>query len=684
MSNFFERAKKIFSNKKENPRLINGHAYVSDIISLSFGKENPIDMMRKNDVPADDKYSVYVWKKADEFARDWLKNMGYKLNGTELFDDSIGYSCTKKGEEYAIFFYAFGKEKTTLLSGEYCAKLREHKISFGKTIIVCYVKVDKKTNENGKKEYQVGAYYDSSKHIDQWLLTQIKGLDALIFYPRKEIVDLSPVIVKGFNDSDLDVFKAIFSDEVILETYESEKKYTGDEFYSFLSEIKKKHGKMKIAYIRFDDVLYSVAPYIDNYCYFSFSVNQKNKIYQVSICPLNSRYKDIIISDEIIGNYEFSNIPKITNAEFLKPSEQSRFSIRLVFDNGEIRRFDFGNEMSSDVTVKYKGFTFTDEIFANGKLQDNIPLPIGKAYCNYSKRGQGINFFNGFCLSTAELYRDSYPIEKFNYSKLDNVQIMQFDYQDDGFGVGYIHDLDPKNPYYLLDKNTMTATEIPMEYNNTPIGILPFYGGYSEGLIMVSTMGELDLQYHHNFRGCAGMWGWLDREMNVVIEPQFIYALNFTDGQAIVCKGTWDKNEKGQYWCEKEQWGIIDTLGKEIVPCKFDELYRIDETDRFCFVHEGGWENGYYAVFDSTEQKIILKLDFDFDMGYMFNECFLTEKNVLVFMDHQPGEEKDFVYAYDLTNKKYLAYKQEYRERTYNGKTKVVVTAKNGEEITVF
>ena len=675
---------KHFTPQKDNPAVVEEPTSVSDILSFVFGKDNTIENMRNTDVPKNDKYNVYVWKQADIFARNWLRDAGYSLKNTEIFDDSIGYSCVRKGEEYAIFFYAFGNERTVMLDGEYCSKLKEHKISIDKMVVICYVKVDKKTNDKGEKEYQVGAYFDSSSQIQPWLLSKIKGKDAFLYCLRKEMVDLSPRFIAGFNNSDLDILKSIFADHVILETYDSQKKYTKDEFYGYLSEMKEKHGKMKLCYVRFNDVVYSDTPYIDDYCYLNFSVNYKDKIDYVSINPLDNTYKEIIVCDDIIESDGTDKVPRIVSAEFMKPTALSRFSIRLVFDNGEIRQYDFPGNFSADEVIKYNGFTFTDEIFANGKLQDNIPLPIGAEYLNYSKRGQGINFFNGFCLSAIELYCDSYPIEKFNYSKLANVHVAQFDYQDDGFGVGYIHNLDPKNPYYLFDKNTMTATEIPMEYNDTPIGIWPFYGGYSEGLIMVSSMNNFSLQYHHNFRTCAGMWGWLDREMNVVIEPQFIYALNFTEGKAIVCRGTWEKNEKEQYWCENEQWGVINTKGEELVPCKFDELYRIDETERLFFVHEGGWENGHYAIFDSAEQKIVLELDFDFDMGYMFNECFLTDKNILVFMDHQPGEEKDFVYAYDLTNKKYLAYKQEYRERTYNGQTKVVVTAKNGEEITVF
>ena len=203
---------------------------------------------------------------------------------------------------------------------------------------------------------------------------------------------------------------------------------------------------------------------------------------------------------------------------------------------------------------------------------------------------------------------------------------------------------------------------------------------------MVSEMGEIELQYYHHMHGCAGLWGWLDLNMNVVIKQKYLYALNFCNGRAIVCKGEWSvKNEDGEdlYWCENEQWGIIDREENEIVPCRFDELYPISNTDRFFFVHEGGWKNGKYAIFDVQKKEVILVLDFYFDMGYMFNECFIMDDRILVFDDHLAGEEKDLVYAYDLVDKKWIAYGDEVAGREYNGETRSVVY-KDGKEIIVF
>ncbi|MGM9549892.1 MAG: WG repeat-containing protein [Faecousia sp.] len=60
-----------------------------------------------------------------------------------------------------------------------------------------------------------------------------------------------------------------------------------------------------------------------------------------------------------------------------------------------------------------------------------------------------------------------------------------------------------------------------------------------------------------------------------------------------------------QYWCENEAWGTINQEGQEIVPCRFDEIYEVEGTDRLYFVHEGGWESGHFSIYDVQEQKAI-------------------------------------------------------------------------------
>lgn len=90
-----------------------------------------------------------------------------------------------------------------------------------------------------------------------------------------------------------------------------------------------------------------------------------------------------------------------------------------------------------------------------------------------------------------------------------------------------------------------------------------------------------------------------------------------------------------------------------------------------------------YTIFILRKLSVNRTRDFDFDIGYMFNECFVTDKNILCFVDHQPGEGRDFLYAYDLSEGKYLAYKEEHTERTFNGE-KRAVAHRDGKEIIIF
>ena len=199
---------------------------------------------------------------------------------------------------------------------------------------------------------------------------------------------------------------------------------------------------------------------------------------------------------------------------------------------------------------------------------------------------------------------------------------------------------------------------------------------------MVNTLGEIDLQYYHNLNGCAGMWGWIDVNLNIVIEPKYIFAYHFYDNKALVCKGEWTINEENLYWCDDEKWGMIDKSENEIVPFIFDELSFIKGTERYLFGHTGRWENGQYCVFDIESSKIILTLDFEFDIHYMFNSCSYND-NRIIFTEHMPGKETDYIYAYNINLKEWELYHEKYKERTLNGETKIVVTC-DGKDIIVF
>lgn len=269
------------------------------------------------------------------------------------------------------------------------------------------------------------------------------------------------------------------------------------------------------------------------------------------------------------------------------------------------------------------------------------------------------------------------PLEKIVLSETDALCIRQ--HAEDGRGCGHVNN---DGHLYFIDQPDRVAYRLPDAYKDTPIVLYHPCGGYQDGLIMVSLMGEVRLQYFHTFSDTAGVWGWIDMDGNAVIEPQFVFAMSFFNGRAIVCKGEWCMNENEEYWCDEERWGIIDRRGKEIVPCRYDEVYAIDDTDRFILCHKNGWEKGCSCIFDIDTGKELPELDLSFDNGYMLNSCFYHD-GCICFTEHEPGGEVDYIYAYHVGDKKWLCYHEACRGRTLDGKMRITVH-KDGNEIMVF
>jgi len=159
---------------------------------------------------------------------------------------------------------------------------------------------------------------------------------------------------------------------------------------------------------------------------------------------------------------------------------------------------------------------------------------------------------------------------------------------------------------------------------------------YSEGLFMVSSLDVLKdggLAYHSDYEEFAGVWGYADSSGREVIAPQYIYAFDFgKNGLARVCKGKWTKDRKwdsgyktNAYWSEEERWGMIDKTGKEVVPCKFDEIQYFNGDglgwggfdSRYLKAHYGGWENGKWGIINYTGGWVVEPVfeDFGLDMS---------------------------------------------------------------------
>lgn len=615
----------------------------------------------------EDNEELYIWRKADVYMEDFFEQNEYDVIHYQTFDDCIGYCCERRGITYTVYVYAYGREKNISWGEQYYNKLMELDYSKNTKVLVVYLQVKKYRDERGYR-YEV-VPFNGSDNVELWMLDKAGDKKIFRFYPREEMSRLVDLLIHAYNENDEDMYDWII--EKVNPTIEGETgNFLNSGFFGYLKYLKEHYGKMKKGYVRYNDLVYSAVPYIEGYGYWSFTVNQQDKIDLLKLHEFDGNYKDFMFEEE--DNYSV-NIPRIEKVSVLPARKGERFALAVEFLDGKVKRYQLPISRRDDEkeVLRYDSHVFSDGIWNSAEIIDG---------------GRKIKFSNGYTISYIRVYSDGsdYNVEtgEFKLKSKKEMFVVQACYVD-GYGVGKISDNSYGDSLYLFDEKNYTAKRLPEEYQGTPIMISPVCGGYSHGLIMVSLYDEMNLCYHHNRSGCAGMWGWVDRDFNVVIKPQYIFAEQFQGGYANVSRGKWMPQENGMYDWEGEAWGVIDTTGKEVIPCKYDELYIVDDSEHLYLAHKGGWDKGNYCIVDRNSGEEILQMDFDFDAGYMFNEMFETEDNKLIFVDHQPGEEKDLITVFDLQTKEYLLKQEVYTERTYNGESRVVVE-RDGKEIIVF
>lgn len=251
-------------------------------------------------------------------------------------------------------------------------------------------------------------------------------------------------------------------------------------------------------------------------------------------------------------------------------------------------------------------------------------------------------------------------MEKITNIDLEKVDIKQSEYIDDK-AVGCIDNTDT---LYLIDRSKKEAYRLPDKYKNTNFDIS---SGYDDsGMIMVSMLGKIDLQYYHECCYIAGMWGWIDIYGNEIIAPKYVYATNFDGDYAIVCKGQWTIDNQGKYWCENEQWGVIDKNENEIVPLKYDDEIHFLSEDKVA-VKNGHYENdtwieGTWRIFDIKLGKEIFEIEEGTLRYSEYKDEYITICN--------ERENESEVYVYDFKENKYLFKGEGYEDIEIIGRDK--------------
>lgn len=201
------------------------------------------------------------------------------------------------------------------------------------------------------------------------------------------------------------------------------------------------------------------------------------------------------------------------------------------------------------------------------------------------------------------------PLDKFGYIRKDGSWLVPPIYDSaEHFNNSCalaVRKIDGKNVNYLVTKS---GRQINLDYkidNNK----------YCNGLCPFNAVEWNNSKYPTpcEFDGLSpGLWGYLDREGNIAITPQYVYASAFgsTDGNhAFVAK----------FVNGKLAWGLIDAIGNETIPC-----------EHYCLSSKWGdsvkvlcEESDLYGLMD-FEGKWILKPKFEYIEEYNFEYRLIT------------------------------------------------------------
>lgn len=493
---------------------------------------------QKHDFEELDDSEVYIWRQADRYFKQWLRDNDYYIIESQVFDDCIGYRCNRRNYAYTVYMYAYGQEQTTQLDGDYCSKLLDYKLSKESTVLVAYLKV-KRFKGGGEVKYTVCNYAgDEDCSIYLWRVYEVEGKKILEFYPRKEMVDLTYRLMYAFNRDNRDVYDCIICDNnPAFNGLEHPGTFYNLAFYNNLFRLHKEYGDMKIGYVRYNDVIYSQIPYIEGYGFFDFRADSSDKIVEVTAHPFDGgdrEVREFIKTDEKECDAWYSDIPLPVEVEALEPVFTERFALKLKFDNGECKKFvmQIDTESEDDSEVSFSDYVFTDEIWSSAKIQDSKEAHRGVAIC----------FSNGFSVSAMKCYVDG-------TAYVEPEICGEIVYRDEDFTVERCWKWNVNSLYEDKETGLLKTLISGPAFNCN--GVSTFAS--RDGMRLCT----VDFNYIDDFHDGLALvmksgygYGFVDKDMNLVIPMIYENADEFKDGKAKV-------KRDGKWLC-------IDTDGNEI------------------------------------------------------------------------------------------------------------------------
>ena len=485
-----------------------------------------------------DDSEVYIWRQADAYFKNWLEKQRYQIIESEVFEDSIGYHCLKDNVLYTIYMYAFGNTEKMHINGDYCAKLQNQEFSHNFILVTC-LKVERVLS-GGKYKYYVGFRNDAGNtEIQLWHPHNIMGKDVLLYFPRKEMYDLFDKFMYAFNNESVDAFECIVTaHNPSFEEHDNGGCFMNDGFFTCLHHIYNEYGKMKCGYLSLDGFIYNQISYIDGYGWFSFSVDQNDKICNVVSHPFDDEVVDFLKAEEDVPERIFRDIPNPISIRVLPPVLTERFAILVKYDNGENLKYvlPISEADENAEVIQYERMPLTDGIWKSAELVKSHEAK----YRGFPDGGAAIRLKTGFCISTMKCHEYGYP-----YSEPEDSD--DIIYEDNKRLIQAIWSWDV-NSIYKSDSGVLKVLERGNAFNYNGVSTLVTKEGKrvtSLDFVYLSDAGEGLMEV-----GVAGKgYGYINSDGKFVIPPQYDSTDDFEDGFAKVRKG--------------DKWYLIDKNGKE-------------------------------------------------------------------------------------------------------------------------
>lgn len=572
---------------------------------------------QKNEYAELDDDEVYIWRKADASFKQLLNERGYNILESQVFDDCIGYRCKRNNCNYTIYMFAFGQNQTISMDGDYCTKLLDNNLSNNSEVLVAYLNVIR-TVEGNSRRYSVCSYSGNTNDtIEFWRVKTVNERNILEFFPRMELVDITNRLMYAFNCDNRDVYECIVCESnPAFENEMSGGVFYNIAFYNRLLKLHKEHGDMKLGYVRFNDVIYSRVPYIEDYGYFSFTVDADDKIQKLVAHPFDGgerKYAEIIKTNEKEDGTLFDNIPLLSDVSAFEPVFTERFALKLHFDNGECRKYVLPSDINSegDEVVTINEHVFTNKIWASAKVEASSD----------PARGMAVTFTNGYSISVLKCYENSTQ-----YSEPEICNDVVYEDQD----------------FYVERSWKWNAKSVYREKETEPLRVLIKGAAFNyDGISTFASLeGEricsIDFDYLSSFNEglaqvgrCGYGYGYVDKDLNLVIPMIYENASDFEGGTAKVKKNG--------------EWIIIDKRGN-----------RIDKSTEFSHIYQdiGNFSEGMCRV--ST-----LKLGF---MDLAYHSDYAEIAGIWGYINDE-GEEivsPQYIYAEDFCGGVAIACKGEW------------------------